>query len=135
MTESSTRPEDEITTKQSPRSVPETVALLTNLIAAKGMKLFAAIDQSAEARGAGLTLRDTTLVMFGSPAAGTPVMQASPLAALDLPLKVLIWDDAGQTNVTYLAPKALAARYSLDADLAANLAGIDVLTDKLVAPS
>jgi uncharacterized protein (DUF302 family) len=135
MTESSTRLENEITTKRSPRSVPETVALLTNLIAAKGMKLFATIDQSAEARGAGLTLRDTTLVMFGSPAAGTPVMQASPLAALDLPLKVLIWDDAGQTNVTYLAPSALAARYGLDADLAAKLAGIDALTDKLVAPS
>lgn len=135
MTQSSTRLEEEITTKRSPRSVPETVALLTNLIAAKGMKLFAAIDQSAEARGAGLTLRDTTLVLFGSPAAGTPVMQASPLAALDLPLRVLIWDDAGQTTVTYLAPKALAARYGLDADLTAKLAGIDALTDKLVAAS
>ncbi len=135
MPQSSRTIEGEIVTKHSPRSVPDTVARLTNLISAKGMKLFASIDQSAEARGAGLNLRDTTLVLFGSPAAGTPVMQASPLAALDLPLKVLIWDDGGQTNVTYFAPGALADRYGLDADLAAKLAGIDALTDALVAPS
>jgi uncharacterized protein (DUF302 family) len=126
---------DGITTKRSPRSVPDTVARLTDLVAAKGMKLFGTIDQSAAAHDAGLSLRPTVLVMFGSPAAGTPVMEASPLAALDLPLKVLIWDDAGQTNVTYFAPGALAARYGLDADLAARLAGIDPLTDALVAES
>src|SRR6266536_5051635 len=80
---------------------------LPDLIAAKGMKTFAVIDQAAEARKAGQQLRDTTLVIFGSPAAGTPVMAASPLAALDLPLKVLVWADDGQTNVTYYAPGAL----------------------------
>jgi uncharacterized protein (DUF302 family) len=135
MTEAARPAANEITTKRSPRSVPDTVARLTTLLAAKGMKLFGTIDQSAEARDAGLSLRPTTLVLFGSPAAGTPVMAASPLAALDLPLKVLIWDDAGQTNVTYYAPGALAARYDLDADLAARLAGIDPLTDALVAES
>ena len=83
------------------------------MISAKGMKLFAVIDQSAEARQVGLTLRETTLVIFGSPAAGTPVMAASPLAALDLPLKVLVWDDDGQTKVSYYAPAALAARHHL----------------------
>jgi len=72
--------------------------------------------------------------MFGSPAAGTPVMAAAPLAALDLPLKVLVWADEGQTKVSYDAPAALAARHHLGADLAANLAGIDALTDALVAP-
>jgi uncharacterized protein (DUF302 family) len=97
------------------------------------MKLFAVIDQSAEARQAGLKLRDTTLVIFGSPAGGTPVMVASPLAALDLPLKVLVWADGGQTKVSYYAPAALAARHHLGADLAGNLAGIDALTDGLVA--
>jgi uncharacterized protein (DUF302 family) len=135
MTEPARSAADGITTKRSPRSVPDTVARLAALIAAKGMKLFATIDQSAEARDAGLSLRQTTLVMFGSPAAGTPVMAASPLSALDLPLKVLIWDDGRQTNVTYYAPAALAARYDLDADLAARLAGIDPLTDALVAES
>ena len=103
------------------------------MISAKGMKLFAVIDQSAEARQVGLTLRETTLVIFGSPAAGTPVMAAAPLAALDLPLKVLVWDDEGQTKVSYYAPAPLAARHHLGPDLAANLAGINALTDALVA--
>ena len=98
------------------------------------MKVFAVIDQSAEASQVGMRLRETTLVMFGSPAAGTPVMAAAPLAALDLPLKVLVWDDAGQTKVTYVAPAALGARYQLSADLTAKLAGIDPLTDALIAP-
>jgi uncharacterized protein (DUF302 family) len=124
---------DGITTKRSPRSVPETIARLTDLIAAKGMKVFGTIDQSAAAHDVGLSLRPTVLVLFGNPAAGTPVMEAVPLAALDLPLKVLVWDDAGQTKVTYCAPGALAARYGLDAELAARLAGIDPLTDALVA--
>jgi uncharacterized protein (DUF302 family) len=123
-----------IVTKLSPRPVADTVARLTELIAAKGMTLFSVIDQQAAARGAGLDLRDTTLVLFGSPAAGTPVMEAAPLAALDLPLKVLIWDDGGQATVTYTAPEALAARYQLSDDLAARLAGIGPLTDALVAP-
>jgi uncharacterized protein (DUF302 family) len=123
----------EIVTKLSPRSVADTVAKLTGMISAKGMKLFAVIDQSAEARQVGLSLRETTLVIFGSPVAGTPVMAAAPLAALDLPLKVLVWDDEGQTRVSYYAPATLAARHHLGPELAGNLAGIDALTDALVA--
>jgi uncharacterized protein (DUF302 family) len=126
--------ETQITTKTSPRSVSETVSRLTGILGAKGLKVFAVIDQSAEARQVGLPLRETTLVLFGNPAAGTPVMVAAPLSALDLPLKVLIWDDAGQTKVTYYGPAALAARYDLNADLTAKLAAIDPLTDALVAP-
>ena len=103
------------------------------MIGAKGMKLFAVIDQSAAAREVGLTLRATTLVIFGSPAAGTPVMAAAPLAALDLPLKVLVWDDEGQAKVSYYAPAALGVRHHLAPDLAGNLAGINALTDALVA--
>jgi uncharacterized protein (DUF302 family) len=97
------------------------------------MKVFAVIDQSDLAREAGLRLRETTLVIFGNPAAGTPVMDAAPLAALDLPLKILIWADGSRTSVTYYSPAAIAARYGLNAELAANLAGIDPLTDALVA--
>jgi len=122
-----------IVTKLSPLPVAGTVAKLTGILSAKGVKLFAVIDQSAEARQVGLSLRDTTLVIFGSPAAGTPVMAASPLAALDLPLKVLVWDDEGQTKVSYYSPDALAARYHLGAGLAGNLAAINALTDALVA--
>jgi uncharacterized protein (DUF302 family) len=125
--------ETQITTKISPRSVSETVSRLTGILGAKGLKVFAVIDQSAEASQVGMSLRETTLVLFGNPAAGTPVMVAAPLSALDLPLKVLIWDDAGQTKVTYYGPAALAARYDLNADLTAKLAAIDPLTDALVA--
>jgi uncharacterized protein (DUF302 family) len=128
------RNETDIITKRSPRSVDDTVTRLIDMILARGMKLFAVIDQSAEARTAGLQLRDTTLVIFGDPVAGTPVMAASPLAALDLPLKALVWDDALETKVSYYSPAALAARHHLSADLAARLAGIDALTDALVTP-
>jgi uncharacterized protein (DUF302 family) len=122
-----------VVTKISPRSVPDTVARLTEVVAAKGLKLFAVIDHSGEARDTGLELRDTKLVIFGSPQAGTPVMVAAPLAALDLPLKVLVWADGAQTKVSYTAPQELAARYGLSDELAARLAGIDAVTDAAVA--
>ena len=134
MTDNAGTTDPGIVTKTSPRSVADTVTRFTGLLDARGVKVFAVIDQTAAAREAGLELRDTTLVIFGSPAAGTPVMVAAPLAALDLPLKILVWDDGGQTKVTYYAPAALAARYQLSADLEHNLAAINVLTDALVAP-
>lgn len=122
-----------VVTKVSPQPFAATVARLTSLIEQKGLKLFGVIDQRAEAQHAGLDLRDTTLVLFGSPAAGTPVMAASPLSALDLPLKVLIWADDGQVNVSYVAPAALASRHDLSPELESRLAGIGPLTDALVA--
>ena len=123
-----------VVTKLSHQPVADTVARLTGMISAKGMRLFAVIDQRAEARQAGLDLRETTLVIFGSPAAGTPVMAAAPLAALDLPLKVLIWSDNGQTKISYYAPAALAARHHIGPELAGNLAAVNTLTDALAAP-
>jgi uncharacterized protein (DUF302 family) len=123
-----------VITKLSPRSVAETVSRLLALVADKGMKVFAVIDHSGEARQRGLDLRETKVVIFGSPEAGTPVMVAAPLAALDLPLKVLIWADGSQTRVSYTAPAALAARYGLGDELAHRLAGIEVVTDVLVQP-
>jgi uncharacterized protein (DUF302 family) len=133
MTENMTAAASDVVTKLSPLTVADTTSKLTGMISAKGMKLFGVIDQAAEARQVGLTLRETVLVIFGSPLAGTPVMAASPLAALDLPLKVLIWSDEGQTKVSYYAPAALAARHHLGPELAGNLAGINGLTDALVA--
>ena len=117
------------TTKSSPSPVAETVERLRTLMTERGMTIFATIDQRAAAREAGLDLRETVLILFGSPLAGTPVMDAVPLAALDLPLKVLVWDQDGRTLVSYLSPAALTARYGLPASLAAPLAGIDQLTD------
>jgi uncharacterized protein (DUF302 family) len=124
----------DIVTKLSPRPVAATVTRFTDLLASKGVKVFAAIDQAAAAREACQDLRETVLVIFGNPAAGTPVMAASPLSALDLPLKIVVWDDAGQTKVSYTAPAAIAARYGLPDNLAANLAAINPLTDALIAP-
>ena len=124
---------DDLVTKVSPRSVEDTVARFSEVLAAKGVKLFAVIDHSGEAAKVGLDLRDTKVVIFGAPQAGTPVMQAVPVAALDLPLKVAVWDDDGRTTLTYTAPAALAARYGLSDDLAARLAAIDPLTDAVVS--
>ncbi|HVA52040.1 MAG TPA: DUF302 domain-containing protein [Acidimicrobiales bacterium] len=125
--------EPDVITKPSPRSVSDTVTRLTQMLNSTGVKLFAVIDQSAEALRVGLELRETTLVIFGSPLAGTPVMVASPLAALDLPLKLLIWADGAQTKVSYVAPLALAARHHLSDQLTGNVASINGLTDALVA--
>jgi uncharacterized protein (DUF302 family) len=119
--------------KPSPWTVAETVSRLRDVIAAKGLKLFAVFDHSGEAEAHGLTLRDTKVVVFGSPVSGTPVMQAHPLAALDLPLKVLVWDDDGQTRLAYVSPAELAARYDLEQELAARLAGIDAVTDAVLS--
>ena len=127
-------PGDDVVTKVSPRTVADTVARFTGIAKAKGLRVFAVIDQAAEARQAGLQLRDTVLVVFGNPAAGTPVMAAAPLSALDLPLKFVVWDDGGQTRVSYVSPDTIAARYGLDDALAANLAAIGPLTDALVSP-
>lgn len=121
----------DIVTKTSPYSVAETVTRFTRAITSGGLTLFGVIDQAAEARRHGLDLRDTVLVLFGDPRSGTPLMQAAPLAALDLPLKVVIWDDASETRITYLAPMALGARYHLDPSLLTALTGIHRLTDSI----
>jgi uncharacterized protein (DUF302 family) len=119
-------------TKTSPRPVAETVTRFTDELASRGVKLFAVIDHSGEAEAVGLELPDTKLVIFGSPQAGTPVMVASPLAAIDLPLKVLVWDDGNHTKLTYVTPEELAERHGLSADLAERLSGIHTITDAVV---
>jgi uncharacterized protein (DUF302 family) len=124
----------DVVTKLSPWSVADTVIRLSAAAAARELKVFAVIDHSGEAANAGLQLRDTKLVIFGSPAAATPVMVAAPLAALDPPLKVLVWiaDDC-QTKLSYTAPGTLVRRYSLSIELAARLDGIDGLTSAAIA--
>ena len=121
-----------IITKTAPGTVAETVAALVQAVLDHGMTVFSTIDHSREARQHGLELRNTIVVIFGSPVAGTPVMQASPLAALDLPLKVLVWDDDGRTKISYTDPAALATRHHLPGELAGRIAGIGPLTDALI---
>jgi uncharacterized protein (DUF302 family) len=113
--------------------VAETVRRFLDTLGDRRVTVFATIDQAAAARDAGLGLRDTVLIVFGNPAAGTPVMEAVPMAALDLPLKLLVWDDAGETRLSYLAPGALSARWGLPQTLAGPLAAIDALTDAALA--
>ncbi len=124
---------EDVVTKPSTWSVDETVCRLSAMATQKGMHVFAVIDHSGEARSVGLQLRDTKLVIFGSPQAGTPLMVAAPLAALDLPLKVLVWAEGTQTKLSYTAPSTLAARYGLGKEFARRLAGIHALTDAVIA--
>jgi uncharacterized protein (DUF302 family) len=124
----------EIITKSSPLSVEALTAKLVALAEARGLKVFDVIDQRAAAEEIGLSLRPTTLVLLGSPAAGTPLMDAAPMLALDLPLKVLIWAEDEGARVSYLSPSALETRYNLPKDLRGRLDGLHALTDALVEP-
>jgi uncharacterized protein (DUF302 family) len=120
--------------RASPYTVDETAARLEAVIAGAGAKVFAVIDQRAEAAGAGQTLRPTKLVIFGNPAAGTPAMAAAPAVALELPLKILVWaDDAGAVWMSYLAGAWIAARYGVPEQLAGPLGAADALTGRLGA--
>ena len=118
--------------KVSRASVAETVARLIGEVEARGMKLFTTIDHSGEAEAIGLELPETKLVIFGNPQVGTPIMQAVPLAGLDLPLKVLVREDRNRTCVSYTAPAELAARHRLNDELTAGLVGINALTDAVI---
>jgi uncharacterized protein (DUF302 family) len=123
-----------LTHRPSKDSVPETVDRLRRLIDGAGATVFAVVDQSGAAATVGLTLRPTVLIVFGNPAAGTPVMQKSPLSALDLPLKILVWeDDAGQVWMTSLSAQWLADRYGLPADLTKPLAAPDALIEQVAS--
>jgi uncharacterized protein (DUF302 family) len=112
----------------SAHSVDETVERLQGLLAEKGIKLFATVDHSGEAHNAGLTMPPTKLLIFGSPKAGTPLMLAAPMIALDLPLKLLVAEGAdGQVRISYNDPAYLGARYSLPAALQPILSAAEVL--------
>jgi uncharacterized protein (DUF302 family) len=120
-----------IISKSSNHSVDETVQKLTAMLANKGIKMFAVIDHSGEAEKAGLHMRPTKLLIFGNPKGGTPVMLAEPTTALDLPLKILVWEDAGgQTWLSYNAPEYLQRRHDLPKDLLTNLAAAEIFAAK-----
>lgn len=123
---------DGVVHRGSPLSVGETVDRLVEEISGAGAKLFAIFDQSGEAHRVGLPLRETRLVIFGNPAVGTHVMEAVPAAALELPLKVLVWqDDDSAVWMTFLAAEWLAARYSVPPTEAKGLAAPDILTARV----
>jgi len=112
----------------SHHSVDDIVNALTANLQAKGITLFALIDHSGEAAKVGIAMRPTKLVIFGNPKAGTPVMLAAPTSAIDLPLKILVWQDAeGQVWVSYNSPQHLQARHQIPPELLPNLAVIETL--------
>ena len=114
--------EGDLETVRSSFSVIETVARIERAVTSAGMKVFARIDQAAEARGAGLEMRPAVVILFGSPKAGTPLMVARPTVAIDLPLTALVWeDDGGATWLTFNTPELLTRRHKLDPSLAGRL--------------
>src|SRR6202167_493919 len=120
-----------IINKASNRSVDETVEKLKGILQAKGVTLFALVDHSAEADKAGLKMRPTKLLIFGNPKGGTPVMVAAPSAAIDLPLKILVWEDAGgKVWASYNSPAYLQRRHGISQELLPNIAVVEALAAK-----
>ena len=115
----------------SKHSVDETVDRVKNLLQSKGIALFCLIDHSGEAAKVGLKMPPTKLLIFGSPKAGTPLMLASPSIAIDLPLKILVWQDAnGKAWLSYNSPEYLQERHHLPQDLVQNIAVVGALAEK-----
>ena len=117
----------------SPHSVEETMQRLEALLKERGVTIFARIDHSGEAAKVGLAMRPTKLLIFGSPKGGTPLMQAAPSVAIDLPLKALFWQDAeGKVWLSYNDPAYLQQRHNFPAELLPNIAGVSALFGKAV---
>jgi uncharacterized protein (DUF302 family) len=117
--------------QRSQHSVDETVARLKNILEAKSVTLFALVDHSGEAKKAGMDMRPTKLLIFGNPAAGTPLMLAAPTIAIDLPLKILVWEDAdGAVWLSWNSQEYLQQRHNLPPDLVKNIAVAATLAAK-----
>ena len=115
----------------SNHSVDETVEKLKSILQDKGVTLFALVDHSGEAEKAGMKMPPTKLLVFGNPKGGTPVMLAAPSIAIDLPLKVLIAEDAqGKVSISYNSPEYLKQRHDLPDNLLANITVIQTLAEK-----
>jgi uncharacterized protein (DUF302 family) len=123
--------ENGIIRKPSNHSVDETVAKLKDILDSKGVKLFALVDHSGEAEKAEMKMPATKLLIFGNPKGGTPLMLASPSVAIDLPLKILVAEDAsGKVWLSYNSPEYLKKRHNLPAELLQNIAVVDGLATK-----
>jgi uncharacterized protein (DUF302 family) len=115
----------------SKHSVEETIEKLKGILQAKGVTLFALVDHSGEAEKAGMKMQPAKLLIFGNPKAGTPVMVAAPSSALDLPLKILVWEDAqGKVWITYNSPEYLMERHNIPEELLPNIAVVETLATK-----
>lgn len=116
----------------SNHSVDATVEKLQAILHAKGVTLFATIDHSGEAEKTRIQMRPTKLLIFGNPKAGTPLMLASPRSALDLPLKILVWEDAaGKVWISSNSPAYLEKRHALPPELMSNIAVVAALAEQV----
>lgn len=128
-----TLPDNGMVHLDSRYSFAETLQRLESSLEQHGLKVFCRIDHSSEAEKAGLQMRPTQVIVFGSPKAGTPLMVAAPTLAIDLPLKALVWEaEDGNVRVSYNSPEYLQQRHGFPADLVANVAGAGALLDKTV---
>lgn len=119
--------------RSSPYTVAETLDRLEQVLAKKGIPVLARIDHSGAARAVGLQMRPTEVLIFGHAKSGTPLMLSAPTVALDLPLKALVWEDAGsKVWVSYNTPEYLQERHGFVEALKANIAGIRVIVDEAV---
>ena len=119
-------------TKPCNRSVGQTVEKLKGILQAKGVSLFALVDHSGEAEKAGMKMLPTKLLIFGNPKSGTPLMITVPSIAIDLPLKILIWEDAdGKAWVTYNSPAYLQERYGLPPELMQTITVVETFAMKV----
>lgn len=124
-------PSNGIVDQPSSHSVQQTVDRLKSILQSKSVTLFAMIDHSGEAEKVGMKMPPTKLLIFGSPKAGTPLMLATPSSAIDLPLKILVWEDAqGKVWISYNSPTYLQERHSLPAALLQNIAVVETLATK-----
>jgi len=115
----------------SNHSVDRAVENLKSILQAKGVTLFALIDHSGEAKKVGMKMPPTKLLIFGSPKGGTPLMLAAPSVAIDLPLKILVWEDGqGKVWLSYNSPEYLKERHGLPSDLFQNIAVVETLATK-----
>ena len=120
-----------IINKPSNHSVEQTVEKLKNILQSKGVTLFALVDHSGEAEKMGISMHPTKLLIFGSPKAGTTLMLAAPSIAIDLPLKILIWEDSqGKVWVSYNSPDYIMKRHGLPQEFLQNIAIIETLAAK-----
>jgi len=120
-----------IVDKLSHHSVVDTVDKLKGILLSKGVMLFAIVDHSGEAEKIGLKMRPTKLLIFGSPKAGTPLMQAAPSVAIDLPLKILVWEDEqSKVWVSFNSPAYLQQRHGIPPELLQNIAVVESLAAK-----
>ena len=121
-----------IVNKPSKHSVDDTLGKLQNILEAKGIAVFALIDHSGEAAKVGMEMRPTKLLIFGNPKGGTPLMLAAPSIAIDLPVKILIWqDDQEKVWVSYNTTEYLAERHGLPPHLAQNIGFMETLASNI----